>query len=300
MLYISALQLVWLIGVGVMSAEASAQGHQGLLAEMVDAVNQRDAGRYARVYADDAVITIFGSVELRGRKAIEQHELELLKQFPVAHLAFLSIWESRGSVAAHYGVTGRTNTGQEMGHEGLLFFRFNASGLIAEEHRYLDSLTPMAQLGAPVGILPVRSKPALPAKANLHISSSAEEQKNIVLVRSLVSGALADRHPALLAAASSDATVDDFIFPLPLTTSAWLQTWITAVPDATTSIANIFSAGDFVLVEAIVRGTVRGALGTLRPSGQHLELHRAFVIEVKNGRIPRIWTALNGKELAGG
>src|SRR5262249_41274877 len=41
---------------------------------MMDTVNAGDADGYASLYADDAVITIFGVDELRGRDAIEQYE----------------------------------------------------------------------------------------------------------------------------------------------------------------------------------------------------------------------------------
>jgi hypothetical protein len=50
-----------------------------------------------------------------------------------------------------------------MGHEGLLFYRLHPSGLIEEERRYLDSLTPMAQLGL-LGALPARPLPTLPTE----------------------------------------------------------------------------------------------------------------------------------------
>ena len=66
--------------------------HVTALTEMIQTVNPGDATRYARLYAQDAVITIHGSGELKGRGAIEQHEVELLREFPGARLAFYTIW----------------------------------------------------------------------------------------------------------------------------------------------------------------------------------------------------------------
>src|ERR1700730_12596799 len=63
------------------------------LTEMVNAVNAGDAKRYATLYAQDALITIYGSGELKGRGAIEQYEVELLREFPVARLAFYAVWQ---------------------------------------------------------------------------------------------------------------------------------------------------------------------------------------------------------------
>jgi ketosteroid isomerase-like protein len=114
------------------------------LREMIESVNAGDAKRYAQLYAGDAVITIHGTGQLKGRDAIEQYEVELMREFPGARLAFYDVWQKAAMAVVHYGVNGSTRGGQAMGHEGLLFFRFDRAGVIEEEHRYLDSLTPMA------------------------------------------------------------------------------------------------------------------------------------------------------------
>jgi uncharacterized protein (TIGR02246 family) len=132
------------------------------LGAMVRAVNAGDAHAYAMVYATDAVITIHGGDALKGRAAIEAYEVGLLHEFPGARLGFHDVWLKGSSAVVHYAVNGRTPGGQAMGHDGLLFYRFLPSGKVAEERRYLDSLTPMAQLGA-LGPVPARVVPAVPA-----------------------------------------------------------------------------------------------------------------------------------------
>src|SRR5262245_1760097 len=74
------------------------------LHEMARSVNAGEAAKYARLYANDAVITIYGSGDLTGRAAIEAHEVELLRQFPGARLAFDAAWQSGASAVVHYGV----------------------------------------------------------------------------------------------------------------------------------------------------------------------------------------------------
>jgi hypothetical protein len=44
----------------------------------------------------------------------------------------------------HYGVNGRTSEGTARGPQDLPFYRVDSEGRIAEEHRYMDSLTPTA------------------------------------------------------------------------------------------------------------------------------------------------------------
>ena len=145
----------------------------------LDAVNAGDAKSYASLYAQDAVITIHGSGQLEGRGAIEQHEVELLREFPGVRLGFYAIWQTGPLAVVHYAVNGKARGGPSMGHEGLLFYRFHPSGLIEEERRYLDSLTPMAQLGL-LGALPARGLPTLPTELKVNTArGSPDEEENV-------------------------------------------------------------------------------------------------------------------------
>ena len=157
---------------GALGAGAAVNRQAAALYEMMRAVNAGDAAAYARVYADDAVITIHGGGVLSGRRAIEAYEVDLLREFPGTQLAFYDFWQNGLAVVVHYGVDGRTPAGKAMGHEGLLFYRFEPSGLIAEERRYLDSATPMAQLGL-FGPSPARPLPALPGTMQAHIAGTS-------------------------------------------------------------------------------------------------------------------------------
>ena len=157
---------------GALGAGAGVNRQAAALHEMMRAVNAGDAAAYARVYAEGAVITIHGGGVLSGRRAIEAYEIDLLREFPGTQLAFYDFWQSGAAVVVHYGVDGRTPAGQAMGHEGLLFYRFEPSGLIADERRYLDSATPMAQLGL-LGPSPARPRPALPRTMQAHLAGSS-------------------------------------------------------------------------------------------------------------------------------
>lgn len=244
------------------------------LQTMAAAVNAGDASRYAEVYADDAVITIFGGDTLRGRDSIRNYEVELLRAFPGTRFAFLRVWEHESVVVAHYAVAGPA-----MGHEGLLFFWFDDAGHIVAEHRYLDSLTPMAQLGA-LGRREVRSIPSIPSATETYSSSdSAVERRNIEIAR--------DETPDV---------IDEMVFPRVTTATEWLRMWAPA--NATTEIVNAVAVGDFVLAETLVRGTLNGELAGVRAAGQPFVIHRATVSMLKEGRIVRTQAFFNGKELA--
>ena len=138
-------------------------------------------------------------------------------------------------------------------------------GLILEERRYLDSLTPMAQLGA-LGPGPSRALPALPSEMKPHASQgTASEAANVALVRAAFAALDAKKQAEFLASLAPDAVIDEMIEPQPFSgrsgVAAWYERWTSAVPDARTEITALLAAGDAILVEAVVRGTLRGPLG---------------------------------------
>lgn len=272
------------------------------LYEMVRAVNAGEAAAYARVYAEGAVITIHGTGVLSGRPAIEAYEVGLLREFPGVRLAFYDFWQDGLAVVVHYGVNGRTPGGQAMGHEGLLFYRFDPSGLVKEERRYLDSATPMAQLGL-LGSSPARPLPTLPAMVQAHIKgTSPREEGNAALVRSTFAALDAADEAAFLVAFSEDGVLDDLSEPGPSAgrpnVKAWFDRWTRAVAGARTEIATLAAIGDDVLLETVVRGRVKKPLGRLVPSDRPFAVHRAAIVQVKDGKITRLTVFMNSKELA--
>lgn len=272
------------------------------LAEMVDAVNAGDASRYARVYAEDAVITIHGAGVLTGRAAIEGHEIELLRQFPGARLGFHAVWRNGPSAVVHYAVDAQIAGGGAMGHEGLLFYQFHPSALIAAEHRYMDSLTPMSQLGL-LGPRPARPLPSVPTEMQVYITeSSPQERANVICVRATLAALDARDETAFLSSFADGAVLDEMIDPHPdpdrQSVGNWFRTWTNAVPDARTELTAILGVRDFVLLETIVRGTLKGPLGHLSGSDRGFAVHRAAVVQAQESGLTRMTWFMNGKELA--
>lgn len=272
------------------------------LTRMMQTVNAGDARGYASLYAEDARITIHGGGRLEGRAAIEQHEVELLRQFPGARLAFHSLWHAGESAVVHYAVDWHGPSGRAMGHEGLLFYRFRPSGLIAEERRYLDSLTPMAQLGA-LGPVPVRALPAIPERMETHAATgSPGEQENVSTARAHLAALDAEDRAAFLATLAADVVLDELILPeVAVGRSAaedWFASWTGAIGGASSEITSALPAGEFVLVELVLRGTLDGRLGAVSASNRTFAVHRALILRVRDGKLARVSAFMNGKELA--
>lgn len=287
-------------------AAALAHGHQSRLGAdaqiatleaMVRSVNAGNAASYARLYDPAAHITIYGGDALNGRAAIEQYEVGLLRDFPGTTLAFISAWHRGEDAVVHYGVNGKASTGRAMGHEGLLFFRFNASGLIEEERRYLDSLTPMAQLGA-LGPVPARALPVLPAKMTSDDRPSNAEA--VALAGRIVEAINAADSATFLASLSDDIVIDELMCLEPFAGKAgakrWFDMWQSAAPGATTLITRSIGVGQTVLIESVTRGALKGALGPVAGDGAAFEVHRALVLQMKEGRLGSLKAFTNGKE----
>jgi hypothetical protein len=271
------------------------------LVTMRDAVNRGDARGYASVYSPSSTITIFGTGELKGRAAIEQHEVDLLKQFPKARFEFFEVWHSGRQAVAHYGVNAPTAANKSMGHEGLLFFTFNAAGEIERERRYLDSLTPMAQLGA-LGNAPSRPLPALTADWRSHHSGDAAEPRNIAAARRLFSALDGRRRDEVAGLFTASPTIDEVmlvdVFDGAQGAGRWLDV-VGALSDGAYDITTIIGAGRGVLVEGVWQARVSRPFGLIKPSPQRLSIHRAAILEFDaSGRISRLKAFMNGKELA--
>lgn len=268
---------------------------------MTSCVNAGDASGYAGVYADDAVIAIAGAGELRGRRAIEEHEVELLREFPGARLSFCAMWQQGAQAAVHYAVDWHGGD-RAMGHEGLLFFRFLPSGLVAEERRYVDSLTPMAQMGA-LGPVEVRPLPEPCASLQSFVASgSPEEEANVAAVKAALGALDSGDERAFLERLAEDAVVDDLTRPHPAAgreeVRAWFASWTRAFPDATSRVTSALGAGDGVAIELVAKGTHNGTAGLVPASDRPFEVHRALIARVRGGKIVRLSLFANGKELA--
>ncbi len=296
------LLLAVLTAAAALAPAQRADAQLAALNRMVTTVNAGDAAGYARLYAPDAVIRIYGTGELTGRSAIEAHEVELLRQFPGARLAFSDVWQDGPRAVVRYAINARVATGQSMGHEGLLFFRFDASGAILEEHRYVDSLTPMAQLGA-VRAAAFRAPPSLPAAIVDHVAArSRTEQQNGAIVSDMIAAMNAGRASAAQALFAADATIDEVFLPQPFTgkdaASTWLRTWAEAAPGMTLDVSTILPVGDHVLIEAVARGSLARGIGLVPHAARPFAVRRGFIMHVGNGKITGVVGFINGKELA--
>jgi steroid delta-isomerase-like uncharacterized protein len=112
------------------------------------------------LYAGDAVVSDPLSPQpLKGRDAIEQDAVDLLRAFPDARFALRAVLEAGETTAVEYGLSGTQTgplaspngeipaTGKAMSIGGAAFSRLNDRGEVVEERRYYDVASMLAQLG---------------------------------------------------------------------------------------------------------------------------------------------------------
>lgn len=125
----------------------------------VEAVNAHDAKTFAATYAADAVVhDPLYPQPLKGRDAIEQDMVELLRAFPDARFTIGPLLQDAGTVAGEYTLRGThlgplaspdgeiPATGNSIHNSGAVFSRFNADGEVVEERRYYDAAGLIAQI----------------------------------------------------------------------------------------------------------------------------------------------------------
>jgi len=289
--------------VGAQDARSVERQHVTALRQMISTVNAGDAAGYARLYAANATITIYGGETISGRDAIEKYEVGLMREFPGTRLAFYEVWQLPPNAVVHYVVNGKTTTGAAMGHEGLLFYRFDRSGLIADERRYLDSATPMAQLGA-FGPVQTRVLPQFPNDlATYGVQPPGTNLKNVQTVQLAIGALEGSDVNEFMRHLADTAVVDDLMLPAPFNGSQavtqWYALWRAAVPNQNFQVTNLFAGSDHVILETVMSGNLSGPIGRLSVGRKPFSaVHAAWIARLKDGVIVKLTRFLNSKELA--
>ncbi len=147
--------------------DASGQGVSDSFVEnlhgRIAAANAHDAAGMAAFYAEDAVFTeATYPGPMHGRAAVQKDAEMIFTAMPDIQLTVVTV-VAQGDLVASEIMSVGTNTGplnlptgDQLPPSGntvrvpmALFSRFDADGLIAEEHRYIDLAGMMRQLGVP-------------------------------------------------------------------------------------------------------------------------------------------------------
>ena len=271
-------------------------------------LNGHDPKMFASVYADDAVISVAGLNEVSGREAIVQNMTEWFEVFGNAKLGFSRVWVKGDTMVlewvingTHHGqLFGVKGTEQPIGHYGLSVVKFNADGKVAREERYGELGTVMTQVGAAGAKAKARPIPEVPAMPET-ILAKGDEDKNVEVAKAALT-ALENKKEADFTAVLTDDIEQDGVFHLETSkgkdgAKKFFKSFTTAFPDAKFEVTKALAIGDYAIVETTLKGTHKGALGTIQPTKKPIAVHLVDIFKMKDGKIARAWTYQNSLEM---
>lgn len=285
-------------------AEMQKQG----LGTALAGLNGHDPKMFASVYADDAVISVAGLNEVKGREAITQNMAEWFEVFTKAKLGFSRVWVKGDTMVlewvingTHHGeLFGVKGTEQPIGHYGLSVVQFSPDGKVVRENRYGELGTVMTQVGAAGAKAKPRAIPEVPAAPET-IVAKGDEEKNVEVAKTALT-ALENKKEADFTNVLTDDVEQDGVFHLETSkgkdgAKKFFKSFTTAFPDAKFEITKALAIGDYAIVETTLKGTHKGALGSIQPTKKPVAVHLVDVFKIKDGKVARAWTYQNSLEM---
>ena len=280
---------------------------------LVAAWNAHDTDKIAAAYAENGVLRISGTPDLTGRAAIKAAAADSIKAFPDFKVAVTRV-TMKGNVAAVEWVITGTNTGdseamklkatgRKMALHGIDIATYDDAGLVKEAHRYFDIPTQMAQLDAKAKAGTFRPVETLPtwAPAVAVSKGTPDEQKNVDIMNVVYKAIDDHKADAVVANMTADGTMDDWTNPAtlkgPKANKAFLETIFKAIPDVTQDKNVQIAAGDLVITEGFLHGTMKGNMGPMKATNKPIGLHFVDVMQVKDGKVLKGWNYANSMEM---
>ena len=272
------------------------------LADFDAAYASHDAAKCAAAYAPDATFVQPTHLGFNEHKKDEiQKNLEgLFKGFPDVKLTATRTYMKANQVVIEGVMTG-THTGEYQGHAGtnkkfgqryLAVLWFNDDGLIQKEHMYRDHAAMLGHLGHGDPKLKLRNVEAIPTTTLEQVTpgDTAVEAKNTETAKQFLGSFEKKDDKAYTAALADDITHADYTRPEDAkgkdAAKKAFGELLKTFPDLKMTPTNIIAVGDHVIAEVEMSGTMKGDLGSVKPSGKSGTAHIVDVFRFnKDGKI---------------
>jgi len=273
------------------------------------AFNSHDAKKVAETFTPDGVSSVIGMPDQKGRDAIAADTQKLFDAFPDFKVGVTRSF-SKGEVVFHEWVMNGTQKGEFMGVKasnkpvgvrGVTVVFMGPDGLAKAEHRYFDSTTLMAQIGAMKA--PARAVPPMPAgEPEWHAAKGTpEEDKGVEQMKAVYATFEKKSEADFLGTMDDKAVWSDLSAPKDMTGKAdakkFFGMFTKAFPDAKMTADTIIAVDDYLVSECAMTATHAGQLGPLKPTKKPVTLHSVDVMKVKDGKIVSGTTYQNSMEI---
>jgi steroid delta-isomerase-like uncharacterized protein len=279
---------------------------------LMEGFNSHDAKKVASVYADDAIFRMAGApADAKGKDAITAGVQMIFDSFSglkeATQFAFVKndvvvvVWQMTGTHSGNF--MGMKATEKPVGWTGASVMWFNADGQIKEEHAYWDVGTVMAQIGAAPKGMKARALPALAAQPTMFTALGNDaEQKNVDALKTWYTAFEQKTPDTFLAPLTEETEWDDMANPMGVmkgtkVAKQYFGDLKKGFPDVKTQIANSWGIADFVITENVMTGTNNGAFMGKPASKKPINLHGLDVVQLKDGKVTKGWSFMNGGEL---
>jgi steroid delta-isomerase-like uncharacterized protein len=288
----------------------TAEAVKQTLPQMADALSQHDAKKFAGFYADDASVISPGQDPAKGKDGIAANAQKFFDAFSNVKFGFSRAWVKGDVVIDEWTMTGTHSgdfkglkaTEKPIGVQGVSIAWFDpATGLIKEEHRYVDLATLMSQVGA--SKQKARAVAAIPSSIEWHVSKGTpDEDKNLELAKNMTGALNAKKDTDFMALHTDDSTFDDMTQPVQMKgkedAKKWFKMFTTAFPDAAFASTNSWAIDDFVINESTMTGTQKGPLPGVPATKKAVTIHGVDIGQLKDGKFVHGWFYGDGMEMA--
>jgi steroid delta-isomerase-like uncharacterized protein len=286
--------------------------HKKLGASMQAAWAARDVKKIMDLYADGASFGMPMATGWSDAKAadVEKHIAAFMAGFPDAKMAPTRVL-IKGETSIVEWVTTGTNTGEFMGekatgkatgHRGVSIITLDKNtGKIARETMYTDDATVMGQLGKMDKSAKFRAVEPLPTgEPEMAFAKDDQDTKNEATVRAMYQAFEKKDDKAFLATVTDDVVHADFSAPADSkgkdTAKKEFAEMTKAMPDLKLTAKNVWSVGDYVVVEGEMTGTLKGQLGPFKATNKTATTHFVDVAKFTGGKVSWMGTYGNGME----
>jgi steroid delta-isomerase-like uncharacterized protein len=273
-----------------------------------------DADKIVALYAADGVFASPGPAgweEKKGREQMKKEMTELFAGFPDSRIGYVRVLHKGDVAVAEWVVTGTNSgpfagekaTGKPVGIRGASVMWFDADGLVKRENMYMDHATMMGQMGRGPKGMPVRPPAALPAGEPEWVAAEApEDAANAEAVKAMYATFEKKDSAGFLGALADDVEYVDATAPADMkgkdTAKKFFETITKAMPDLKVSATSLWSVGGYTMAEVAHTGTLKGALGPVKPTNKSGTTHALEIIQFKGGKMARGWGYASMAELA--
>jgi steroid delta-isomerase-like uncharacterized protein len=279
---------------------AAAELHKRTLASYLAAFNAHDPKKLSEVYRVDGVVASPGPnhmTEVRGRDAIEKSHVGLFAAFPdmkmgterVLHGADVAVQQWATAATHKVELAGIKPTNKPVGVRGVTIFWFDGDGLVRRDHTYFDGATMSVQIGTTKGR--ARPAPALPAGEPEWIAATggADEVRNVEAIKAAWAALEKKDEKTFLDLYADDLSVVNLNEAEDKKGKKAFKDGFAvlgkAFPDLRLVPQNVWAFGNYVVAEAVMSGTHKGALGPFKPSDKPVVVHFVDVLQLKDGKI---------------